>query len=210
MSRIASRLSSLVPVQAVRAVSDDVRQLYSLELEERTGVRLRANSISDGTLRFLALTAIAEATDATGVYCMEEPENGIHPEKLAAMNQLLHDIAVDLDERVDSDNPLRQVIVATHSPYFVQLQSPEELVIAKNPAVKASAGEAIWPLRCHPLAGTWRIPKQQGDKPAAIGLGKLELQSYLLPPEDAQLKFPDEFWPEQHQENGDSSVLADL
>ena len=210
MSRIASRLSSLVPVQAVRAVSDDVRQLYSLELEERTGVRLRANSISDGTLRFLALTAIAEAMDATGVYCMEEPENGIHPEKLAAMNQLLHDIAVDLDERVDSDNPLRQVIVATHSPYFVQLQSPEELLIAKNPAVKASAGEAIWPLRCHPLAGTWRVPKQQGDKPAAIGLGKLELQSYLLPPEDAQLRFPDDFWPEQDQESGDSSVLADL
>ncbi len=205
MSRIASRLSSLVPVQAVRAVRDDIRQLYTLELEEHTGVRLRANAISDGTLRFLALTAIAEATDATGVYCMEEPENGIHPEKLGAMNQLLHDIAVDLDERVDSDNPLRQVIVATHSPYFVQLQSPEELVIAKNPAVRASASEAIWPLRCYPLAGTWRVPKQQAEKPAVIGLGKLELQSYLLPPDDAQLRFPDEFWPEQHQENDDSA-----
>ena len=203
-----SRLSSLVPVQAVRAVSDDVRQLYSPELEERTGVRLRANSISDGTLKFLALTAIAEATDATGVYCMEEPGNGIHPEKLAAMNQLLHDIAVDLDERVDSGNPLWQVIVATHSPYFVQLQSPEELVIAKNPAVRASAGEAIWPLRCYPLAGTWRVSKQQPDKPAVIGLGKLELQSYLLPPEDAQLRFPDEFWPQQHQEiRSDPTVL---
>ena len=82
--------------------------------------------------------------------------------------------------------------------------------MAKNPAVRASAREAIWPLRCYPLAGTWRVPKQQPDKPAVIGLGKLELQSYLLPPEDAQLRFPDEFWPEQHQENGDSSVLADL
>ena len=76
----------------------------------------------DGTLRFLALTAIAEAADA-GVYCMEEPENGIHPERLEAMNRLLHDIAVDPDEPVATDNPLRQVIVATHSPYFVQLQS---------------------------------------------------------------------------------------
>ena len=172
MSRIASRLSSLVPVHAVRAVSDEVRQLYSLELEEHTGVRLRANSISDGTLRFLALTAIAEATGATGVYCMEEPENGIHPEKLAAMNQLLHDIAVDLDERVASDNPLRQVIVATHSPYFVQLQSQEELVIANNPAVRSAGGQAIWPLKCYPLAGTWRIRSQQEDEPVARGLGK--------------------------------------
>ena len=210
MSRIASRLSSLVPVHAVRAVSDDVRQLYSLELEEHTGVRLRANSISDGTLRFLALTAIAEATDATGVYCMEEPENGIHPEKLAAMNQLLHDIAVDLDERVASDNPLRQVIVATHSPYFVQLQSQEELVVAKNPAVRSAGGKVIWPLKCYPLAGTWRVRSQQEDESVAQGLGKLELQSYLMPPQDAQLRFPDEFWPEQRQENGDGLVPADL
>ena len=99
-----------------------MRQLFSLELEEPDGVRLRANSISDGTLRFLALTAIAEAADA-GVYCMEEPENGIHPERLEAMNRLLHDIAVDADEPVAADNPLRQVIVATHSPYFVQPES---------------------------------------------------------------------------------------
>ena len=95
-------------------MSDDVRQLFSLELEEPGGVRLRANSISDGTLRFLALPAIAEAADA-GVYCMEEPENGIHPERLErleAMNRLLHDIAVDPDEPVATDNPLRQVVPA--------------------------------------------------------------------------------------------------
>ena len=123
LSRIASTLSALVPVRTVRAVRDDVRQLFSLELEEPDGVRLRANSISDGTLRFLALTAIAEAADA-GVYCMEEPENGIHPERLEAMNRLLHDIAVDSDEPVAEDNPLRQVIVATHSPYFVAATEP--------------------------------------------------------------------------------------
>ncbi|MDE0446445.1 MAG: hypothetical protein OXH96_07195 [Spirochaetaceae bacterium] len=41
-------------------------------------------------------------------------------------------------------------------------------------------------------------------------LTRIELQSYLLPPEDAQLRFPDEFWPEQRQEYGDSPVPADL
>ena len=45
LSRIASTLSSLVPVRTVRAVRDDVRQLFALELEEPDGVRLRANSI---------------------------------------------------------------------------------------------------------------------------------------------------------------------
>ena len=190
LRRIANTLSRLAPVRAVRAVSDDVRQLYSLELEERGGVRLRANSISDGTLRFLALAAISETADA-GVYCMEEPENGIHPERLAAMNQLLHDIAVDPDEAVAEDNPLRQVIVATHSPYFVQLQNKEEIVLAKNPAVRSPAGAAVWPLKCYPMQGTWRDrPERPG---AADGVGKLELQSYLTPPDGAQLVFPSVF-----------------
>ncbi len=201
LSRIASTLSALVPVRTVRAVRDDVRQLFSLELEEPDGVRLRANSISDGTLRFLALTAIAEAADA-GVYCMEEPENGIHPERLEAMNRLLHDIAVDSDEPVAEDNPLRQVIVATHSPYFVQLQSPQEIVLAKNTAVKSVTGSAVWPLKCYPLQGSWRDAADlEDDSSASTGIGKVELQSYLIPPEDAQLRFPAEFWPEEFWQN---------
>ena len=32
-------------------------------------------------------------------------------------------------------------------------------------------------------------------------LGKIELQSYLIPPEDAQLRFPAEFWPEEFWQN---------
>ena len=188
LCRIANTLSRLLPVQAVRAVSDEVRQIYSLELEERGGVRLRANSISDGTLRFLALTALSEAADA-GVYCMEEPENGIHPERLEAMNELLHDIAVDPDERVAEDNPLRQVIVATHSPYFVQIQNPEEIVLAKNPAVRSPDGAAVRPLRCYPMRGSWRDHAQAPD-----GVGKLELQSYLVPPDRTHLGLPAEFW----------------
>ncbi len=193
LSRIVSKLSGLVPVQSIRAVSDDVRQLFSLELEERSGVRLKANSISDGTLRFLALAAIAEATDAGGVYCMEEPENGIHPGKLEAMNRLLHDIAADPQEAVESDNPLRQVIVATHSPYFVQLQNDGELILAKNTTTRSANGQAIYPLRCYPMSGTWRVrANRQGNK-APRGIGMLELQSYLVPPENRQLKLPLEF-----------------
>ena len=201
LSRIANTLSRLAPVRAVRAVSDEVRQLYSLELEERGGVRLRANSISDGTLRFLALTAISEAADA-GLYCMEEPENGIHPERLAAMNRLLHDIAVDPDEPVAADNPLRQVIVATHSPYFVQLQSMEEIVLAKNPAVRSPAGTAMWPLKCYPMRGSWRDRADRDDDArTSDGVGELDLQSYLIPSNDAQL-IPAELWPEGYWPEG--------
>ena len=194
LGRIVARLSGLVPVRAVRPVRDDVRQLFSIELEERSGICLQANSISDGTLRFLALAAIAEATDTAGLYCMEEPENGIHPEKLSAMSRLLHDIAVDADEAVDDDNPLQQVIVATHSPYFVQLQAEQELVLAKNPAVRSVSGEAIWPLKCYPMQGTWRDRKDALGADATPGIGKLELLPYLVPPDAPQTSLPAEFW----------------
>ncbi len=195
LGRISSRLSTLIPVQSVRPVPDDVRQLFSLEIEDSYGVRLRANSISDGALRFLALLAIAESADATGVFCMEEPENGIHPAKLPDMNGLLHDIAVAPDEAVAKDNPLRQMIVATHSPYFVQLQNSEDLVLVKNPAVRGISGEVIRPLRCYPLQNSWRDRGNASDGGKSRGVGMLELQSYLMPPEGIQLQFPPPFWP---------------
>jgi len=121
--QMSRRLSELAPVKGVSVDEDKQRQRLALEIMEHSGLKLQANSISDGTLRFLALAALAETVDESAVICMEEPENGIHPAKLNAMNRLLHDIAVDPEEEaVAPDNPLRQVIVATHSPYFVQLQ----------------------------------------------------------------------------------------
>ena len=186
---VARRLRELVPVRNLRVDSDDVRQLLSLVLEETAGLYLRANSISDGTLRFLALVVLAEVSNSTGLYCMEEPENGIHPAKLPAMHNLLKDIAVDVEEPVASDNPLRQVIVATHSPHFVQLQRQDDLVLAEDTIWRSSEGEMLHSLKCRPYKGTWRT--QGGGRDYA---DLVSLQSYLLPPEGAQIAFPLEFW----------------
>ena len=79
LATVARRLSYMVPVRAMKVVNDDIRQLLSLEMEERSGLFVRANSVSDGTLRFLALVVLAEVSGTRGLYCMEEPENGIHP-----------------------------------------------------------------------------------------------------------------------------------
>ena len=189
LATIASRLSDLVPVTAVRVRQDDIRQLLSLELEERSGLRLPANSVSDGTLRFLALTALAEGS-AEGLFCMEEPENGIHPANLEAMNLLLHDIAVDPTEPVGNENPMRQIIVATHSPYFVQLQHQDELVLAKKMMKRNSLG-IIEPLVCRPCLRTWRSSQQDS------GVALIALQSYLLPPLGRQIVIQDQLWQEE-------------
>ncbi len=178
---VASRLSDLVPVSEVRIARDDVRQLLPLELEDPAGLTLRANAISDGTLRFLALAVLAEVSDEPAVLCMEEPENGIHPGNLPAMNRLLRDIAVDADEPVGIDNPLRQVIVATHSPYFVQLQDEHDLVLAKNARIDAGDRGIVHRLKCQPHSGSWRCSASRQQ-----GIDKLSLQSYLIPPEEAR------------------------
>ena len=186
---VASRLSYMVPVRSLRIEQDDVRRLLSLELEETSGLKLRANSISDGTLRFLALVVLAEVDSTTGLYCMEEPENGIHPARLEVMNNLLQDIAVDAEEPIGSDNLLRQVIVVTHSPYFVQLQNKDDLVLARDKMWESDNGKVLQSLKCIPYKGSWRCYKTNQDYVDLIGL-----QSYLMPPEEAQIAMPPQFW----------------
>jgi predicted ATP-dependent endonuclease of OLD family len=53
----------------------------------------------------------------TGLLCFEEPENGIHPFRIATMSSLLKDLTTDFS---DESLPLRQAIVNTHSPILVK------------------------------------------------------------------------------------------
>lgn len=131
--QIALRLTDLIDdVYEVSIDRDERRQLLTLQVQDKNGTTYPARSLSDGTLRFLALAVLALDPSAQGVICLEEPENGIHPERIAAMLELLQDIAVDVSRSVAKDNPLRQVIVNTHSPAVVHLVPPESLLIAET------------------------------------------------------------------------------
>ncbi len=86
-------------------------------------------------------------------------------------------------------NPLRQVIVATHSPYFVQLQDKSDLVLAKDRMFRADSGQILeHVLKCDPYRGTWRCSTDRD------GIDLISLQSYLMPPDDVQIAFPPDFW----------------
>ena len=118
--RIANRLHELIDdVRGVWVDRDDKRELLTLYVTGRDGTNHPARSLSDGTLRFLALAVLELDPNTGGVLCFEEPENGIHPGRIPAILQLLQDIATDPQEPVDDTNPLRQVIVNTHSPALV-------------------------------------------------------------------------------------------
>lgn len=183
-ARVAARLAELVGVRQLRVQVDDVRQLLTLMARETSGLWLPARSLSDGTLRFLALCVLLEDPSARGLLCMEEPENGIHPAKMESMVELLRDLAVDPHQAPGLDNPLRQVIVATHSPAFVQLQHAADLLVAREVTIRGPFERPVRVLRCIPLEGSWRTDDRER------GVGKGSLLNYLTMPPGAQLTLP--------------------
>ena len=128
----ANRLSALIGgVHRLRVDYEEASERYTLWITGRDGAEYNARSLSDGTLRFLAYLAFVFDEEAKGVLCFEEPENGIHPERITALLEVFQDIVVDVNEPVAPDNPLRQVIISTHSPGIAQQVSDDSLLIAQ-------------------------------------------------------------------------------
>lgn len=175
-ARVANRLSEPVSgVRRVRIDADVERELLSLVVTDRDGTEHEARALSDGTLRFLALAVLEADPEASGLLCLEEPENGIHPERIGAMLALLQDLAVDPQEPIDDDNPLRLVIINTHSPAVVSLVPDDALVHAGLEPREGKPRSSVASMRW--LSDTWRARLHPGRKP----LSKGELLAYLNP-----------------------------
>jgi hypothetical protein len=98
------------------------------------------------------------------------------------MVDLVRDLAVDPDEPPGTENPLRQVIVNTHSPYFVQYQNAGDLLVAL-PVSANRRGEVVTTVRLIPLADSWRA------KTAKSTVSRADIIEYLREPPGAQLSF---------------------
>jgi hypothetical protein len=174
--QIANRLYELVDnVGQVRIDRDEKRELLTLLLADKHGTVLPAKALSDGTLRFLALASVEIDPTLTGLICMEEPENGIHPERIGAMLGLLRDIAVDPTVPTGEDNPLRQVIINTHSPVVVS-QVPDDALVFAVPEQRVIEGSVIKGVCFRCLSDTWRAATV--DMPV---IAKGKALSFLLP-----------------------------
>lgn len=175
-SQVANRLSRLIDdVREVDVDRDEQRELLTLLVTGRDGTAHPARALSDGTLRFLALAVTDLDPTAQGVLCLEEPENGIHPERIPAMIELLRDIATDPNDPVGPDNPLRQVIVNTHSPAVVGQVPDDSLVVAESKEVVRPDGERFRRVSFGCLPETWRA----ASGVAVVAKGKL--LAYLNP-----------------------------
>lgn len=173
---LANKLSELIDdVRELRVRDDERTETFTLEVRGRDGVLHPAVSLSDGTLRFLVLATLAIDPETRGVICLEEPENGVHPERVPAMVRLLEDIAVDPEYAVDDDNPLRQVIINTHSPVVMSNVDREDVVYIDemNASVGGTMGRVALP---RVVAGTWR-PRLQKD---VLPLSLSDVRPYLM------------------------------
>lgn len=176
-SQVANRLAELIDdVGEVGIDRDERREILTLIVTGKDSTLHPARALSDGTLRFLALAVLELDPQAQGLLCLEEPENGIHPERIPKILQLLQDIATDVDEPIGIDNPLRQVIINTHSPSVV-MQVPDDSLLVAELKETVNLGKRFKRVSLACLPETWR----QKDPEGVNHVPKNKLLAYLNP-----------------------------
>ena len=92
------------------------------------GTLVDTPAISEGLLYFLGYAALRYLSD-TRLFLVEEPENGLHPVRIAEVMAILREISRS-----------GQVVVATHSPLVVnELQGHEVTVLTRDPQTGTQA-----------------------------------------------------------------------
>lgn len=153
LNHVRTVLSDVKTIEVRERESD--RYLY-LEMRTCTGARIPSWLMSDGTLRFLALTMLAYLSSTDGIYLIEEPENGIHPRAIEAVYQSLSSV-------YDA-----QVLCATHSPIFLNVARLDQILCfarTEGGATDIVRGDA------HPRLKAWRGETALGNLLASGVLG---------------------------------------
>jgi predicted ATPase len=85
--------------------------------------------MSDGELAFIALLSLilAPAELGSALYCVEEPENYLHPRLLTILTDLLKQVQIELSEEKSG-----QLIISTHSPQLIDRCSIDDLMLFRH------------------------------------------------------------------------------
>lgn len=131
--------------------------------------KVSSRLLSDGTLRILGLLAILHDQEHPGVILLEEIENGLHPSRLAELLRRIERKVTDFNDPAWPNEPLRQVIMTTHSPVVVSelYRLRRESLIFLNTAVRVdpendrvSRVTVAKPVRDEGEPGTFVSPRQ--------------------------------------------------
>ena len=174
---IVNRLRRLnSDVEDLTVHSDDVRDQLALRARV-PGVDnwLYGRSLSDGTLRYIALVLMLVDVQDRAVLCIEEPENGIHPSRIPSLVELLQEYAVDFEEPVAPDNPLRQVILNTHSPEVARQLNFDDIVFVERALTREDGPISVF----RPITGTWRTTLPNGEEPTALPIDRQAVVDFI-------------------------------
>ena len=91
-SAVRRTLRSVIPaIDDLEVDLDTKRGTLDIQIQQG-GTTFSSRVVSEGTLRVLALCAIAVTADA-GLVAFEEPENGVQPQRLNRIAELLTQVA---------------------------------------------------------------------------------------------------------------------
>jgi predicted ATPase len=166
LSDVSRDLANLVPgVLKIEVEKDQARNRYVIWAKTQDGRTFSSRVLSDGTLRLLALVMLKNDPRHHGVLCFEEPENGVHPFRLRNLVDLLRELTTDFSDPIQSDEPLRQLLVNTHSPVLVSQPDVEQGLLFAYMTTRIQPGQTIQPLR------VTRIVPVKTDRQLKLDLG---------------------------------------
>ena len=121
-------------VEEVKRTVPGIRRIFTPSLGDphQVGIGVEEDSksgyfvgpqLSDGFLVFLALCTLFHLPDQPRIFFIEEPETYLNPNRLRVLYGLMH--------RFAKENPTKQVLISSHSPYFIDWSddNPEELTL---------------------------------------------------------------------------------
>jgi predicted ATPase len=107
-------------VPSITGIEVSINNVGDVELRFLEGqTTIPRHVVSEGTLRVLGLLALGGAKEPPALIGFEEPENGIHPDRLDLIALLLENLA-------SNDT---QVIVTTHSPTLIDFVPQQSLYV---------------------------------------------------------------------------------
>ncbi len=117
LKEIAAAIPGIKKITPV--VSQDKRLLLKFD-ERGYSDPFFQSSMSDGTLKMVAYAVLLADPEPRPFLGIEEPENGLYVE-------LIEELARKLNEYAESPKVTTQILVTTHSPYFVDALLPSQV-----------------------------------------------------------------------------------
>lgn len=102
-----------------------------LQAKLRDGQVVPAKALSEGLLYFLGFTAL-QYLDDTKLFLVEEPENGLHPARIAEVMAVLRALSNS-----------SQILIATHSPLVVNELEGNEVTVVTRDREEGSQGTLL-------------------------------------------------------------------